>query len=850
MKSKLLPLLMLFIVSNAVYAQNTTSPSYTLKGVLLDSLTLEGEPYATIRIVKKSQPDKAVKMAVTDMQGKFQEKINAVPGIHTITITSIGKSTVIKDFEVKVNEKIIDLGTLYTSEATNELGSVEIVAQKPLVKADIDKIEYNVQDDPDSKTNTVLEMLRKVPLVTVDGEDNIKVNGSSSFKIHVNGKPDNMMSDNPVDVLKSMPANTIKHIEVITNPGAKYDAEGVGGILNIVTIGGSGFKGYTATFTANVANTGGGGGLYATVKKEKLTVSGRYNYNANNQPRNFSNSVQYQSQAEGGEAVIEANGSSKNKNRFQNGNVEASYEIDTLRLITMGFGMYGGNNDGTGFEEKVMRNANPLLSDPPYYSYRSDNESDGSWYSIRGNVDYQRISSKVKERMFTFSYKVSTRPNTSNSKFGYTINHVEPDWQEYANTMLAGQRSDGKQSSSEHTFQADYTTPIAKIHTLETGVKYIIRNNKSDNNRYDGNGVYDMGRSSHYKHMNDILAAYVGYGIKVKKFSGKAGLRYERTMQDVKYTEKPEEDFDVNFNDLVPSASFGFKITEMSNIRVGYNMRIWRPNIRFLNPYLNDSNPSYISQGNPSLESEKSHSFNLSYSNFTQKFNINMSLNYSFNNNGIEQITTLRNEKDIPGLKESAGHEVTGKEVLYSTYQNSGQNSSLGLSGYVNWNASPKTRVYVNLWGDYSRMKSPSQGLENSGWNLFTYGGIQQTLPLDIRLSLNVMGGTPYVSLQGKGSGYYDYNIGVNRSFLNEKRLTVSAFASNFLKKYMKNENTVNGDNFRQESNYRYSRQRFGVSVSYRIGELKASVKKAARTIENDDVKGGDGGGGGQGGAN
>ena len=239
MKSKLLPLLMLFIVSNAVYAQNTTSPSYTLKGVLLDSLTLEGEPYATIRIVKKSQPDKAVKMAVTDMQGKFQEKINAVPGIHTITITSIGKSTVIKDFEVKVNEKIIDLGTLYTSEATNELGSVEIVAQKPLVKADIDKIEYNVQDDPDSKTNTVLEMLRKVPLVTVDGEDNIKVNGSSSFKIHVNGKPDNMMSDNPVDVLKSMPANTIKHIEVITNHGAKYDAEGVGGILNIVTIGGS-----------------------------------------------------------------------------------------------------------------------------------------------------------------------------------------------------------------------------------------------------------------------------------------------------------------------------------------------------------------------------------------------------------------------------------------------------------------------------------------------------------------------------------------------------------------------------------------------------------------------------------
>ena len=312
-----------------------------------------------------------------------------------------------------------------------------------------------------------------------------------------------------------------------------------------------------------------------------------------------------------------------------------------------------------------------------------------------------------------------------------------------------------------------------------------------------------------------------------------------------KYTEKPEESFNVNFDDFIPSASFGFKITEMSNVRAGYNMRIWRPSIWYLNPYLNDANPSYISQGNPSLESEKSHSFNISYSNFTQKFNINMALNYSFNNNGIERITTLMNDNDIPGLKEH-----TGKEVLYSTYQNSGKNSNLGLSGYVNWNASPKTRVYMNLWGNYSRMESPSQGLKNSGWNLFAYGGVQQTLPLEIRLSVNVMGSTPYVSLQGKGSSYYDYSISVNRSFLKEKRLTVSAFAGNFFKKYMTNKNMVNGDNFWQESSYRYSRQRFGMSISYRIGELKASVKKAARTIENDDVKGGDGGGSGQGGVN
>ena len=200
-----------------------------------------------------------------------------------MTITSVGRTPIVKDFSVKAGENLVDFGTLYIVDASNELGQVEIVAQKPLVKADIDKIEYNVQDDPDAQSNSVLEMLRKVPLVTVDGEDNIQVNGSSSFKVYVNGKPNNMMSNNPTEVLKSMPANSIKHIEVITNPGPKYDAEGVGGILNIVTVG-SGLEGYTATFSANVSNRGAGGGAFGTIKSGKLTVSARYNYNYNDQP--------------------------------------------------------------------------------------------------------------------------------------------------------------------------------------------------------------------------------------------------------------------------------------------------------------------------------------------------------------------------------------------------------------------------------------------------------------------------------------------------------------------------------------------------------------------------------------
>jgi len=827
------------MISGLLAAQNTANTSFQVKGILLDSLTQEGEPYATIKIVKKEAPAKALKMLVTDMKGQFQEKVPGT-GNFVMTITSVGRTPIVKDFSVKAGEKLVDFGTLYIVDASNELGQVEIVAQKPLVKADIDKIEYNVQDDPDAQSNSVLEMLRKVPLVTVDGEDNIQVNGSSSFKVYVNGKPNNMMSNNPTEVLKSMPANSIKHIEVITNPGPKYDAEGVGGILNIVTVG-SGLEGYTATFSANVSNRGAGGGAFGTIKSGKLTVSARYNYNYNDQPRNYSSGSQHVTP----EAVTENSsnldydGSNKGHGSFQSGSMEASYEIDTLRLVTMSFGLWGGGNKSNGSTDYIATFPENINA-APIYSYSAFNRSKSSWYSIDGGIDYQRLF-KVKDRMLTFSYKINTRPQTSDS-YTEIDNGYNPDWADYLN-RLKNQHNDGEQNTTEHTFQADYTTPIGKLHTLEAGAKYILRNNSSEDDRFDaddtGKYEYNKDQSSHYKHLNDIIAAYLGYGLKVKRLSGRLGLRYEHTIQDVKYLVGRGEDFTKNFDDVVPSASIGYKLTDMSNLRLGYNMRIYRPGIWSLNPYLNDTDPSYISQGNPELDSEKSHAFNLSYSNFTQKFNINISARYSFTNNSIENVTRLMPDTEIEGLK-----NPTGKDVLYSTYANIGKTRYASVNGYVNWNATPRTRIYMNMSGNYSYLEG-SEGMRNDGWSLFAYGGAQQTLPHDWRISLNVFGQTPWIMLQGKGSSFFDYGLSVNKSFL-DKRLTLSAFASNFFKKYMDQSSTTEGSGFIRESNYKYSRQRFGISVSYRIGELKASVKKAARTISNDDVKsGGSGSGGG-----
>lgn len=841
MRIKWIMLLTVLLISALATAQNTTSSSFQIKGILLDSLTQEGEPYATIKIVKKEAPAHAIKMLVTDMKGKFQEKVPGT-GNFIMTISSVGRNSIVKKITVKAGESVIDLGTLYVTDATNELRQVEVVAQKPLVKVDVDKIEYNVEDDPDSKTNSVIEMLRKVPLVTVDGEDNIQVNGSSSFKIHVNGKPNNMMSNNPKEVLKSMPANTIKYIEVITSPGAKYDAEGVGGILNIVTVG-SGFEGYTATFSGRASNMGLGAGAYATIKQGKLTLTGNYNYSYNNQPTSYSDNYRedYQSTDQ---KYLESTSSSDNNGKFQYGNLEASYEIDTLRLITMSVGMYGGGSDNDSESNTNMWNA---TRDEKAYSYRTLTIGDGSWYSIRGNIDYQRTSKKNKSRMLTLSYKINTQPQENDNYNRYVDRYQVPDF-----FQLYNSHTFGKTNTTEHTFQVDYTTPIGKLHTIETGMKYIIRNNISEDNfeedkSTDGNGKYEYNekRSSNYKHLNDILAAYLGYTLRYKKFTFKPGVRFEHTAQDVRYIVGAGEDFKVSYNDVVPSVSLGIKLGKTSTLRGGYDMRIYRPGIWYLNPYFDDRNPMLIRQGNSELKSEKSHAFNVSYSSFTSKFNINLSLRHSFNNSGIESVSRLIG-KD--GEYFDGQEHFAPEGALYSTYENIGKSRSTDMRLYLNWNASPKTRIYINGSGGYSDLRSPSQNLHNSGWRGSMYGGIQHTFPWKLRASLNTGGSTPHISLQGKGSGYFYYGLSVNRSFLKD-RLTVSVYGSNLFSKYMHFDNTTFGENFYSTNKSRYPNRSFGMSISYRIGELKASVKKAARTISNDDVKGG-GGEGSQGGGN
>ena len=819
MKNCLFILLCFMLSAFSAVAQTGAKGNFVIKGQVVDSLTNETVPYATLSIALQNNPQKSLLLLACDIDGNFEASLKSA-GKYILSMQSIGKKPAQKKFTLSAGKTTLNLGKLYMIDDNQRLDEVTVVAQKPLVKVEIDKLTYSLQDDPESQTNNTLDMLRKVPMITVDGNDEIQLQGSTNFKIYVNGKPSNMLSNNPSDVLKSMPASSVKDIEVITDPGAKYDAEGVGGIINIITTKNL-FQGYTGTVRASASTLGRfGGGAYVSAKYGKFGITANYNYNYNNSPWNESYSIRedYGTDSRAG-SVLNQSGRSKNQGPFQFGYLEGSYEIDSLNLITVGANLFRGDNTSkTEYAVEMLgRNGSELL---PSYSYNRNSRSTSVFGSTDINVDYQHSTHK-KGELLTLSYRFSQSPNNSES-YTELLDVVDyPLMSDYPQWTI------NDAATNEHTFQFDYTTPTWKNHTLEAGVKYIYRGSDSETDRryyrdsiQDWESVYDA--NSDFRHNQHIYSAYLGYAMKFGKLGTKFGVRGEGTSLNVKYAYDPSMNFKTNYFDVVPNLTLSYQITQAQQVRIGYNMRIRRPGIRYLNPYINDTDPLNISYGNPNLDSEKSHNIRLNYSIFTQKFNMNFSGNYRFVNNSIEQYTWVNDQ----GISET-------------TYGNIGRTRSVGAFLYASYSPIAMLRIFTNAGMDYDKLQSTEGNLANDGFSGRVFAGAQLTLPKDFRIDLNGGYFSLRINLQGKSSAMYFTGISLNKSFF-DKKLTVSLSCNNPFWKTIKMESNTADDTFNMKTvSYNHARD-FRLSVSYRFGSLKDVIKKVKRGISNDDSMGGE----------
>ena len=800
---RVLFVMMMLMISAVMTAQTT------VKGVLTDENLGEAEPFATVRVFKHGKTDKPVAMFLTKEDGSFSQQVKG-KGRYDIVFSSVGKEDLKQTITLN-NQGTLDLGTLLIKENATMLKGVEIVAQKPLVKMDVDKMSYNVAEDEDAKSNTVLDMLRKVPMVTVDGQDNITVNGSSSFKVYVDGMPNVMFNSNPSMVFKSMPATAVKSIEVVTNPGAKYDAEGAGGVLNIIMNkqnpqAAQSMNGYNGTVRASGGNKSISGGAFISGQQGKLSYSANV-MTTYSKPGTTDTEMEITQNNPNGTSQLMTS-SNKVTIPFTMGNLTLGYQIDSVSALNVTASINSLNI-------KSNSNSTTTMGGGSYgkgFSYGSSTDMRNSRTSFSGSIDYQRFFNKEHTQSLALTYQLNYSPSTvkSDNIFNTTSSIID----------LTNRYSENKEKTTDHTFQIDYTMPIATGQTLSFGTKLQLRNATSDA-KYYKKGVYDPTSSMDYEYKNSILAGYGEYAGNFGKIGAKAGLRYEQTWQNVEYHLGNGDDFKKNYGSLVPSASLQYTIGQGSNLGLTYNMRISRPGITYLNPYVDKTNPTTRTYGNTDLDVEKNHNLALVYNMFTPKLMLNLNLHHNFTDNAIEQYSFY-----------------DAQNLLNTTYGNIVRRHQTGLNGYVNWLAAKNTRLFLNGALNYTDLRSNTLSQSNSGWSANAMIGLQQTLPADFKLSVYAMTSTKNYTLQGWSGGFNLITANISKSLLKDK-LNLSLMGMMGLNKggNINIESHSQGKDFTSHTLTKVPLYGFTFTVSYTFGNSKRQAQQHTSRIQNDYIE-------------
>lgn len=795
-------------------AQNISS-KLTLKvsGKVQDSLTHEAVDYATVHL-KEQISGKNIKSTLTKADGTFEFDV-ADTGKYTIVVVGLGYAAKTIPFELK---KSIYLAVIAVSKSSNKLGEVVVTADRPIVKQDIDRLTYDIQADPESKVLNVLDMMRKVPLLSVDGEDNLQLKGSGNYKILLNGKPSAMLARNTKDALKAMNAADIEKVEVITTPPAKYDSEGLAGIINIITKKRVD-NGYNASLTARESTPAGGPGGSAsfTFKQGKFGVSGFGGF-FNNQPTTTSSSNLRNTLDGSGnvQSVFQQTGQNKIDGRYHYLSTELSFEIDTLNLITGSVGLnvnkyntlanQNANNsaeDGTLLQQYILDNRN--------YSYGNGNNL---------SFNYQKNFKRNKDQLLTFSYQYDDYKN--NSKNGVLISHQ-------INYPSKDYNQNNSSLSNEQTFQLDYVHPVKQLN-IEGGVKGILRKSNSDYqflnlNPNSGDYELDPSKTNTFNYHQNVLGMYNSYQYKLKKWGFKGGLRLEETVINADFVSSASK-VKQNYFNFIPTVAVNHSLKNNVSLSLGYTQRIERPGIWQLNPFVDQSNPNFISTGNPDLRPVISNSFNLNFSKFG-KGSFNVSLSYDFANNTIQSVSVLKDN------------------VTSSNYYNIGKNRKLGTNLSINYPLTKKLNFNVGGNMNYIKLEGylGTQLYKNNGLQGYLYSSASYRLAHQMRVNASFFYYSPGVRLQGSSNSSVNSSLSLSKDLVKDK-LTFSAYVSNPFAKFRDYSSESKGANFYQISHYQNVYRRYSFSLNYKFGRLKGSIKKNKRGIQNNDVQGGGSGAG------
>lgn len=803
-----------FLLSIRAVAQQPTPSAASqsagqLNGIVLDSVTRQPVPFATVALLTAAGAVLTGK--TTSESGSFAFS-GVLPGSYSLRLTFIGyQPRTVDALTLTAQKPVLQLGTLLLRPESRQLSEVVITGQKALIEEKSDRLVYNAANDLTNKGGTAVDVLRKAPMLTVDVTGNVQLRGSSNLKVLLNGRPSGLLARNLSEALKMIPANTIQSVEVITSPSARYDAEGSGGVINIIT------KKQLKGSSGNLDVTAGNymqslGGSYG-FKREKfgLTFSG----NADAEREKSVSEITRVSLLNGQPAgELFQRRSANNVHRGWFGDLSMEYAFDTLNRVNVSISTWGGAWPNSNGLYNRFRNAEGIVSQ----EYNQDVDQQSPFGNVEFNVGYTRTFKKPKQELTVLGQYSYTFDNTRYTSDQYSL----------AGSPIYREMSQNKSQNPQLTVQLDYTHPFSTAgrQLLEFGLKAIRRDVGSTYAIYTSSLdavdllTFNAGRSNTFAYDQQVLATYASLKLTNQtKWTLQSGVRLENTVMDGRFADSIPP-FRIRFTNIIPSVILSKQLDERQSVKVSYTQRISRPMIWDLNPFINASDPKNLSAGNPLLRPELTHLAELSYSLTTKSgAYLNLALYRRQTDNSIEDVRTV----DTSGVSQTIKQNVARN-------QRTGLNVNVAGQLNRNWKVNGGGEFY------HTQFSSTALQVQNAGWLWQLNLNMAYQLPKNYSLQAYGMYSTGWVLLQGKNSAWYHYSLAARREFWDKKGSLTLGLNNPFTHPFRQT-NDSQSNSFRAHTANQYVTRSVKLTFSWQFGQIRAGGEPLGKKVTNDDAK-------------
>jgi outer membrane receptor protein involved in Fe transport len=816
-------ILFLTILGFVAQAQNNvTGNNGKISGKVNDASNNTPVDYATISIFKTGSTS-PFNGGVTDPKGNF--KIDNIPnGTYTITIEFLGyKKLIINNVTVSNANKNVSLGIVLLAPVQNMLKDVVITAKVPAVENKIDKLVYNPANDLTSQGGVALDVLQKVPMVSVDINGNVELMGNTNIQFLINGKPSTVFGSSITDALQAIPASQIKNIEVITNPGAKYDAAGTGGIINII-LKDNNVQGVNGSVNLTAGTRLENGSFNLNAKKGKIGVGVFFSGNGQltSTTPSSSNRTSYSNTRDTVTNLTQKGSSASKRSGYRSG-FSLNWDITPKDQLTaaVNYNHFGNQSSGVINQYQTTAFNNTRLDTNSINNSFSKFSTNATDFSLAYKKTFNK---KDQELDFLYNYSYSNTTNDYSQLQSYTGGLSTPS---------IGSIGTNPGTDKETDISIDYTQPVTKDFTIETGAKATIEdiNNTVITQTLDTLGVnyaYNPLQSYSFEYKRKIFAYYLSttFSLFNNFIDGKAGVRYEYTTatSDFPNTTLP------SYGIFSPSFVLSHKLDNTESIKFSYSYRLQRPGYNQLNPFVNISDPHNISTGDPELKPELGHNFELGYNkSFDKGPSIYVAAFYRYNTNDLQSFTTFLPSYTVGGID----------------YTN--------VSLTQNYNIGREVNEGINLYASLPVGKLTFRSNMFFANRITTNPGDPQVSGFAYRINLNAsydfghdLAGEFFINdrssqkgIQGTNPGFIFYNFAVRKQIM-KKKASIGLTAANPFNQYVNVSSTTYGSNFNQSSLRQIPLRSFGISLMYKFGkmEFKKDRPKDDNGQQQDDNSG------------